>query len=227
MDLYGKKDKSIPQKFILVILEIVILGISYLILFSGGYAKIFPLGPENTGNETRHIILFVFNCVVFSRILITMFYFMKRSMPWEEAFSIPFAFAVYYIGYALLGFKSNSPIDVWDITGIILFLSGSLLNTLSELQRNSWKKLPSNKGHLYSSGLFKYSMHINYFGDLVWVSGYAFVTHNIYSVLIPVFIFCFFAFYNIPKLDGYLSIKYKDEFAEYKLKTKKFVPFIY
>lgn len=225
--MYGKKDKSLFQKTILLILEVLILGISYWILFEGGYNKIFSSGRGNNGNAIRHAMIFIFNIIVFLRILVTVFYFMKRSMPWGEAFSIPFAFAVYYIGFALLGYKPKSPTGVMDLTGIVLFISGSYINTFSELQRDKWKKLPTNKGHLYKEGLFKYSMHVNYFGDLLWVMGYAFVAHNLWSFLIPAIIFCFFAFYNIPKLDTYLLSKYTDEFIEYRKGTKKFIPYIY
>jgi hypothetical protein len=227
MDLYNKKDRSIPQKTVLIILETLILGISYWILFSGGYHKILSSSNNSIGNNTRHLLLFIFNVVVFLRILITIFYLIKRHIPWEEAFSIPFAFAVYYVGFALLGYKSQMRIDLVDFIAIGLFLFGSYLNTGSELARDEWKKNPENKGQLYTIGLFKYSMHINYFGDILWVTAYAILTRNWYSVWIPLFLFCFFAFYNIPKLDKYLSSKYGQQFDTYKKSTRKFVPFIY
>ena len=226
MDLYSKKSKSIPQKTIIILLEIIFITISYWILFNGGYYRIFSSENSN-GDNIRHIILFIFNCIVFSRICITLFVFIKRKIPWAEAFDIPIAFALYYIGFALLGYKNNSDFGVWDISGIILFICGSCINTFSELLRYYWKKDPANKGHLYTKGLFKYSMHVNYFGDLLWVSGYAMVTGNIYSIFIVIFLFSFFAFYNIPKLDKHLASKYGEEFKNYKRETKKLIPFIY
>ena len=226
MDLYSKKNKSLPQKTIILFLEIIIIIISYWILFEGGYHKIFSAGNVD-GNKIRHIIIFIFNCIVFSRICITLFVFIKRKIPWAEAFNIPIAFALYYIGFALLGYKNNSDFGVLDISGITLFIGGSCINTLSELLRYNWKKDSANKGHLYTKGLFKYSMHINYFGDLLWVSGYAMVTGNAYSVFIVIFLFCFFAFYNIPMLDKHLASKYPEEFEEYKGIARKFIPFIY
>lgn len=227
MDLYNQKNKSYPQKIVLTILEIIIIAVSYWILFGDGYNRIFHQADPVEGNDARHIILFCFNVIVFLRILVTTFYLIKRRIPWEEAFSIPFAFAIYYIGFALLGFKSGMRIGPTDIIGILVFIFGSFLNTGSELARDSWKKKPENKGQLYTSGLFKYSMHINYFGDLLWVSGYALVTGNWYSIIIPALLFCFFAFYNIPKLDAYLESKYGNQFDDYQKKTKKFIPFIY
>ncbi|MGH2565818.1 MAG: DUF1295 domain-containing protein, partial [Ginsengibacter sp.] len=158
---------------------------------------------------------------------ITLLVFIKRKIPWTEAFNIPIAFALYYIGFALLGYKNNSDFGVWDISGIILFIGGSCINTFSELLRYYWKKNPGNKGYLYTKGLFKYSMHINYFGDLLWVSGYALMTGNIYSIFIIIFLFSFFAFYNIPMLDKHLASRYDEEFKNYKRETKKLIPFIY
>lgn len=226
MDLYTKKDKSILQKVIIILLEIAIIGISYWILFLGGYHKLFhSIGVD--GNETRHLILFIFNLIVFIRVCITMFYLLKRRIPWEEAFSIPLAFAIYYIGFALLGYKTNSPTNFVTAFAIILFLVGSYLNTGSELMRDHWKEKQEHAGKLYTSGLFKYAMHINYFGDFLWICAYALITRNVYAISIPIFIFCFFVFYNIPKLDSYLANKYGQSFEIYRKKTRKFIPFIY
>lgn len=131
------------------------------------------------------------------------------------------------LGYAFLGYQAAGPFDLIDALGIALFLLGSLLNTFSEVQRDRWKKDPAHKAKLYTEGLFRYSMHINYFGDLLWVTGYALVTHNWFSALIPLFLFCFFAFYNIPKLDQHLAQKYGAEFEHYRRETKRFVPCIF
>ncbi|HSH67141.1 MAG TPA: DUF1295 domain-containing protein [Bacteroidia bacterium] len=98
---------------------------------------------------------------------------------------------------------------------------------VSELQRHYWKKKPENKGKLFTSGLFRYSMHINYFGDVLWVSAYAIITLNPYAILVPAFLFSFFAFYNVPALDKYLAERYAGQFDEYKKKTKKLVPFVW
>lgn len=229
MDLYGKKSESIPQKLIIISLELVLLFLAYYIAFLKGGTIIYGWFGINMpeGNLTRRIIIFCFSLLVFVRISIASFVFVKRRIPLEEAISIPFAFALYYIGFAIFGYGSNAPVGIIDYAGIAIFLFGSYLNSFSEYQRYIWKKDPGNKGKIYTEKLFSRSMHINYFGDLLWVIGYSLGTHNVYSFWIPVLLFLFFAFYNIPKLDTYLAEKYKDQFQNYKIKTKKFIPYIY
>ena len=229
MDLYGQKSKSIPQKLVIHILEIVFLYLSYIILFGEG-SNLVQQKLEITNALSgidRRIVIFTFNIIVFFRLAFMMFFLLKRKIPWEESISVPFAFALYYIGFSLFVLPSGNPIGLADYLGIFLFILGSILNTGSEILRNQWKKNPANKGKIYTKGFFKYSMHINYFGDLLWVTGYAVLTHNWYSISIPVFLFCFFAFYNIPKLDQYLQKKYREGFDDYANHTKHFIPFVY
>lgn len=229
MDLYSQKDKSIPQKTVIITLELVLLWISYWIMFqNGGEIILNWFGmKEAAGSIERRWIIFAFSIIVFIRLGFMMIYLLKRKIPWEESLSVPMAFALYYIGFALLVLTTDRPIDYVDYFGILLFVLGSYINSYSELQRHFWKKHPENKGKLYTDGWFKYSMHINYFGDLLWVIAYAIITRNWYSVLIPIFLFFLFAFYNIPMLDKYLAGKYGKQFEEYKQKTRKFIPFVY
>lgn len=222
MDLYGQKEKSIPQKIVIITIELLLLWISYWILFENGGDKILAwLGMgEVTGLMVRRVIIFTFSCIVFLRMGFMMLYLLKRKIPWEESLSVPMAFALYDIGFSLLVLPTDKPIDYGDFFGILLFLLGSFINTYSELQRHFWKKRPENQGKLYTQGLFKYSMHVNFFGDMLWVSAYAIITRNYYSIAIPVLLFCLFTFYNIPKLDTYLQSKYGQHFDEYSKKQR-------
>ena len=174
--MYGETSASIPQKSTLLLLETLIILISWFLLFGNGFEKLGII--KEPGDLWRRWLILGFNLFVFLRMLITMFYLVKRKMPWEEAFSIPFAFALYYIGFSWLVFETKHPFDFLDVFGVFLFLFGSYLNTASELMRDKWKKKPENRGYLYSKGLFAFSMHINYFGDLLWVIGYAVINRS-------------------------------------------------
>ncbi|MBY7141885.1 isoprenylcysteine carboxylmethyltransferase family protein [Virgibacillus sp. NKC19-3] len=154
-------------------------------------------------------------------------YLLKRGVTWKETVTVSLAFALYYIGFSMLGAVRNIPLDWLDGIAVFLFLAGSVINTLAELLRDQWKKDEQHKGKLYTGGLFKYAVHINYFGDVVWVIGFALLTRNLWSGIIPIFLIIMFVFFNIPEHDRYLRDKYGEAFKEYEKKTKKLIPFIY
>ena len=229
MDLYGQKSSSIPQKIFVHVIEILLLYISFWILFgNGGEWLEEHLKLQNAANaQDRRLIIYIFSLVTFLRIGYSTFFLVKRRMQWEESISVAFAFGLYYIGFSLFVLPRSVPVATLDYIAIFLFVLGSILNTGGEILRDQWKKKPGNKGKIYTGGFFRYSRHINYFGDILWVTAYALVTKNLWSVIVPVLLFFFFAFYNAPKLDEYLKKKYGEGYDEYASKTKMLIPFIY
>ncbi|UCG54603.1 MAG: hypothetical protein JSV32_08525 [Dehalococcoidia bacterium] len=70
-------------------------------------------------------------------------------------------------------------------------------------------------------------MHINYFGDVVFFSGFAILTYNLLMLLIPLLITLNFILFYIPAMDRYLDSRYGEEFKEYARNTKKLIPLVY
>src|SRR5690606_31101779 len=101
--------------------------------------------------------------IIFLRLAYMMVFLLKRKIPWEESVSVPFAFAIYYIGFSIFVLPTSQQIDGLDIFAVVLFVVGCALNTGGEILRNNWKKDPGNKVKIYTQGFFKYSRHINYF----------------------------------------------------------------
>jgi steroid 5-alpha reductase family enzyme len=129
--------------------------------------------------------------------------------------------------FAKIGGNNRQGIGAFEVIGLLLYLSGSYINTHSEYARHVWKLKPKNKGRLYTKGLFSLSMHINYFGDIVLFTGFAMITHRLGVFIIPLVMTVNFVLNIIPMLDRYLEKKYGDEFRNYSRKTKKLVPLIY
>ena len=179
------------------------------------------------GNFTRQVILMVCMLFYISRLFITSFVFLKRKMGWGETILVSSLMSFALFLFARVGGNSHSPLNILDYLGLILFLGGSWINTYSEYTRYIWKKNDINKGKLYTDGLFKYSMHINYFGDIILFSGLALITQNFSILIVPLFMALNFVFFLIPSLDRYLERKYGDEFKEYANRTKKLIPRIY
>lgn len=229
MQIYRPDAGALPQKLTLTALELAILLISAVILFGPAGTWISGLFGWTVPAHfiARRAVIFGFSVIVFLRMLVTMFYLMRRGMGWSEAFTIPVAFSLYYIGFAVLVLPYDAPLGALDYVAMVLFVLGSYLNTGSELQRHFFKRKPENRGKLYTKGLFGLAMHINFFGDIVWIAAYALVTQNPWSVLIVLFALSFFAFYNVPQLDAHLADHYGDQFKAYAARTKKLVPFIW
>lgn len=182
--------------------------------------------PAPADRQRRAVIL-ACDGIVLVRVTFMLLVLLTRRIPFGEALGVPLGFAAYYVGFALMTLRCRLPLDGWAGIGIVLFVAGSLLNSVSELQRWRWKRRPEHRGHLYTGGLFARAMHINYFGDVLWVAGFALVSGNPWAALLPVGLLAAFAFYNVPKLDRYLAHKYGAEFERYRRTTRRLVPFLY
>jgi len=56
-----------------------------------------------------------------------------------------------------------------EITGVLLFMTGFLFETIGDAQLSHFKKQAENKGKIITTGLWKYTRHPNYFGEaLLW-----------------------------------------------------------
>jgi protein-S-isoprenylcysteine O-methyltransferase Ste14 len=208
-------DRSVPQRVLLQVLQTALLALGGWLLCRG------------TGNEARRIILFVCLAVTYARFIATMLVFVRRPIGWGEALSIPVALALCFVGFSLLARDESAAFGVMGTIGVVLFVVGSVINTLSELLRDRWKQRSENRGRVYTEGLFRFAVHINYTGDVIWVLGLALIARSPWGIAIPAALFCFFAFYNVPILDRHLTEKYGDEFRDYASRTAKMVPGIW
>lgn len=179
------------------------------------------------GNIYRQIVMFICCFIYFIRFTIGLFVFIQRKISWFEGGLVTVLFFMLFYFFGISAGSHPDSIGIFDIFGISLFLFGSCINTLADYQRFCWKRKSENKGRLYTSGLFKYSMHINYFGDAIAYFGLALVTYNVICLCISMGMVVYFIAFEIPRLDEHLSKKYKHEFTEYSSATKKFVPFLY
>ena len=182
---------------------------------------------QMNGDLLRRILIAFCLIIYFVRLQITVWVFQKRKWTWVETITITILMSFVVYSYASAGGSNNQAIGAWEVIGLFVYLLGSYINTHSEYYRHVWKLKEKNRGQLYTKGLFRLSMHINYFGDIVLFAGLALVTHRFRMVLIPLIMAINFIFNIIPSLDRYLEKKYKDQFRNYAKNTKKFIPKIY
>jgi protein-S-isoprenylcysteine O-methyltransferase Ste14 len=227
--IHGPKAPSLPQKCSLAGIHLVVIAVVAWLLLAGGIHTLAGwLGTDWTvGNAARRALLFACSLIYFLRLLPGTFVFLKRRIAWGEVAIVAPWIAVIQIAFALLGGTRQAPLGAADAVAVALYALGSYLNTGSEYLRYVWKQRPENRGRLYTQGLFRYAMHINYFGDLVLFSGFALLTRSVWAGIIPLIMLAGFVFFNIPALDGYLRRKYGPDFEAYARRTSKLVPFLY
>ena len=153
--------------------------------------------------------------------------------------------------YKFLGFCLLQGISVWIIlipslfflfseinftfvsfVGIIIWFLGFLIESISDYQKFNFNKKYSGK--FISTGLWKYSRHPNYFGEILcWIGIYLFVfsslslIEGIISLIGPIFIIILLVFVSgIPKLENLSDKRWKNDkkYWEYKRKTSILVP---
>jgi protein-S-isoprenylcysteine O-methyltransferase Ste14 len=227
--VYDFYDRTLAQRIVLAILVAASVILADWILLGSGLETIGEWFGRtwHHGNNLRCIALATALTLYFLRLLLTSFVFMKRGMRWSEAFAIaPWLLCIFLL-LAIYGGLNAAPFAVAAWAGVALFLIGSWMNTWAEHQRNTWKRRPENRGHLYTDGLFRYTRHPNYFGDVLLFSGLCLICGRWVTALIPALMFIGFAFANIPILDRHLREHYGDEFTRHAAHTRKLIPFIY
>lgn len=133
--------------------------------------------------------------------------------------------------YPALAYHS-SPFGAVDVLATVVTLSAIVIETIADRQLRHFIKNPS--GTFLQSGLWKYSRHPNYFGEvLFWVGLFLFsltpVAPNLGAVVQwwtfpgPVAMILLFLFISVPIMDKRMLRK-KEGYRAYMKKTSALVP---
>lgn len=128
----------------------------------------------------------------------------------------------------LLSKNAITKINLISIIGIIIWLIGFLFETIADYQKYIFKK--TNKG-IIKNGLWKYSRHPNYFGEiLVWIGIFTITipyqnNFSYLTIISPIFIIFLLVFVSgIPLLEK--KQVNNPEYQKYKSKTSMLIPWI-
>jgi steroid 5-alpha reductase family enzyme len=119
------------------------------------------------------------------------------------------------------------------VPGLVVFLAGLALETTADAQKFAFKSKPESKGEFMSTGVWRYSRHPNYFGEmLVWwgialPGAFAFRGIEFLYFLGPVFITLLLIFVSgIPLLEKEADRKWgsREDYREYKRRTSILIP---
>lgn len=123
--------------------------------------------------------------------------------------------------------RSTIPWNILDTIGLIIALSGLVIETLADAQMAAFKSKEENKGKLIRVGLWKHSRHPNYFGEMLFWWGLGFFALN--SVLpwiafngAMVITFLLLKVSGAPLLEE--KLKKHPDYEDYLKETNAFVP---
>jgi len=166
----------------------------------------------------------------------------KRFDGIRESFSRFFSFwilqgvSVWIILLAALIFLNNTPIySTLTLIGIIIWIIGISIEATADQQKRAFSSKAENKGKWISSGLWKYSRHPNYFGEITcWVGIYLLTfsslpgIYKLIALASPLYIAFILIFVTgLPKLEKYADEKWgtNKDYQAYKKRTSILVPF--
>ncbi|MFX1379594.1 MAG: DUF1295 domain-containing protein [Promethearchaeota archaeon] len=139
------------------------------------------------------------------------------------------AFPVWFVNISnnppILSLLDFAGVTLW--LGAIFWLIGFLFETFGDYQLYKFKKNPENKGKVMDKGLWKYTQHPNYFGEVTqWWGLYVIAIAAPFGFI--TFIGPLFITYMIIKVSGIklLDKHYEgdDKYADYKKRTSTFFP---
>jgi hypothetical protein len=186
-----------------------------------------PEGAAPAAVFGRPLLLLCCAALYVGRAAHTLFVFVKRTVPWWEAMWGGSIIGVVLFLFLRDGLRAPQPLGTTDALAVLLYLAGSYFGTASEYLRHVWKAEPAHRGHIYTGGLFGWSRHINYFGDLLLFTGLGLLTTHWWTLFVPLGMACNFIFVIIPAHDAYLAERYGEEFRAYAGQTKRLIPMVY
>jgi steroid 5-alpha reductase family enzyme len=144
------------------------------------------------------------------------------------------AVAVIMLPVSYLLDRNDAPgFGAWAVAGIVVWTAGFVIETAADAQKSAFKADDVNRGQFITTGLWRYSRHPNYFGEiLVWWGVFLYAVPFLHGAAFavvtgPVFITLLLLFVSgIPPLERSADEKYGDDpsYREYKRRTSILVP---
>jgi steroid 5-alpha reductase family enzyme len=133
---------------------------------------------------------------------------------------------------SIMFFRRETIYSYFVLIGFLIWFFGFFIELIADFQKYKFNK--SNQGKWISTGLWRYSRHPNYFGEILcWFGIYFFAfgslmgVERIVGLISPLFIAVLLIFLTgLPQLEKYADKKWGKvkEYREYKRKTSILVP---
>ncbi len=158
---------------------------------------------------------------------------MRKSFIKFGGFWFLQAVAIFLIMLPSIIFLSSSydVLSLVSIIGLLIWIKGFSIETIADFQKDKFKQ--KHKDKFINVGLWKYSRHPNYFGEMLcWIGIFVYAIPVLYgwlwlSIISPIFITTLLLFVSgIPLLEKKADERYGKlkEYQDYKKRTSIFIP---
>lgn len=138
-------------------------------------------------------------------------------------------------GAALAAITSanKTDLDALAIVGLLIWLAGFAIEATADLQKNRFRAAPANKGRFIHTGLWSWSRHPNYFGEITLWVGVALIAFSalhgwqLVTLISPVFVFLLITRVSgVPLLEKRADETWggQEDYEAYKARTSVLVP---
>lgn len=124
-------------------------------------------------------------------------------------------------------------LGVFALVGFLIWLLGFMLEVIADRQKSTFRQAPENEGKFVNVGLWSWSRHPNYFGEITLWIGVAVVAFPVLSgwqyltLISPLFIILLLTrISGIPMLETRADEKWggQDDYEAYKANTSVLIP---
>ncbi len=133
---------------------------------------------------------------------------------------------------AIITSGTQAPLDIFAYIGIALWLVGFAIEVIADNQKKAFRSNPDNKGKFIQNGLWSWSRHPNYFGEIVLWVGIAIMALPVLSgwswlaLISPVFVILLLTKVSgLPMLEAGADKKWggQEDYEAYKARTSVLV----
>ncbi len=160
----------------------------------------------------------------------------KKSFSW---FFMAFTFSGMWVSIcalcALTGISNGIELTGVTYIGILLFVIGLTLEIIADTQKTNFRKIKDNEDKFITTGLWKYSRHPNYLGEIILWIGVAIISYSsleinqLYTLISPIFTYLLLVYVsgiNLLEKSGEKKWGNLKEYRKYKKETPRLFWFI-
>ncbi len=133
---------------------------------------------------------------------------------------------------AVITASDRKDFGVWGIAGLIVWIVGFTIEVVADQQKSAFRADPANNGRFITTGIWAWSRHPNYFGEILLWTGMAMLAVPVLSgwrwamLISPIFVYLLLTrISGVPMLEYRAKKRWGDDpaFQEYTASTPSLV----